>query len=402
MALQSVAVNKLRTLLSLLGITIGIFAIISVFTIVDSLERYIRDSIDAFGTNIVYIERWPWTDEGGEYQWWKYASRPRATFNEFQEIPSMMPGKIESIAIVMQSNRTVRYEKESIENIGVIGATYDYKEMRKTDIGQGRFFSPIEAAGGANLAIIGSTVASELFLGEDPIGKLITIRGKKLEVIGVFTKEGSNSFGLSWDEQVLVPYEFFKTIANMRWTEPFITIKCARGVNFDDFKAELASVMRRLRRLNFQAEDNFAINEISAIGRQFDTLFGIINLAGGIIGMFSILVGGFGVANIMFVSVKERTTQIGIQKALGAKPYMIMLQFVFEAVLLAVVGGIIGLLLIYVGTIIASNISEFTITLTIKNIALGLGISSLIGLVSGIFPAYTAATMEPVKAIYKT
>ena len=326
---------------------------------------------------------------------------PQVKISEFYDIPQLMPESVEAVAFVISTTRTVRYDKEYIDDIGVIGATYDYKEMRQTDIAQGRYFTPMETNGGIGLAVIGDKVATELFMGENPIGKTIKISGKKLEVIGVFAKEGNNEFGMTYDSQVLVPLEFVKGITNMRWSNTNLIVKSREEINFDDFKAELTSVMRRLRRLSPQAENNFAINEISAINNQLDSIFVMINLAGGIIGMFSILVGGFGVANIMFVSVRERTAQIGIQKALGAKPYMILLQFVFEAILLSIAGGMIGLLLIFVGTEITSNITEFKIVLTLKNIIIGLGISSVVGAVSGIFPAYSAATMEPVKAIYK-
>ena len=174
-----------------------------------------------------------------------------------------------------------------------------------------------------------------------------------------------------------------------------------QDINLDEFKAITDHTIRRIRRQPFNAKSNFAINEVTAVSQQLDTLFSMINLVGGIIGVFAILVGGFGVANIMFVSVRERTAQIGIQKAVGAKPYAILMQFVFEAIMLSVAGGAVGLLLIWALAAVATSATGFEIVLTAENIGVGLGISSAVGAIAGIFPAYSAASLPPVVAIYK-
>lgn len=400
-AIESVVVNKLRTLLSLLGITIGIFAIISVFTIIDSMERNLRDNVNAVGTNIIYLAKWPWVPEDNEYRWWKYMNRPEMTVAEFTEISEMVPSA-EAVAISTGFSSVIKRGNQSLDRVYVIGATFDYDKMRKTELEHGRYFTPFESRSGANAAIIGSTVAEELFPDEDPVGKEIKIRDKKLNVIGVFAKEGDNMFGFSYDKQVLIPLKLAGNFINLRWAGLDMILRGREDVNFEDFKEEAVSMMRQVRRLSPMAESNFSVNEVSALNKQLDSIFSVLNLVGGIIGIFSILVGGFGVANIMFVSVRERTTQIGIQKALGARPFVILLQFVFEAIMLSIVGGGVGLLLIFAGTVIVSSTTDFTIVLTLKNIIIGLGISSLVGAISGIFPAYSAAMMQPVKAIYKT
>lgn len=398
-AVQSVVVNKMRTLLSLLGITIGIFAIISVFTMIDAMENSLRESINSIGTNILYINKWPWMpEEGQEYEWWKYSSRPAMRVAEGEELLASVPS-IEAMAMVVSFSRRAQRDNRSMENVAIIGATDDYNQMRKTEISAGRYISPAEFRAGAAVGLIGATVAENLFDTEDPIGKTIKIGNIRITVIGVFGYEGSNMMGLSYDEQVLLPYDFARNFVNLTYMDKDIIVRGGAEVNVADLKAEVTASMRRIRRLGPDAEDNFSVNEVSAFMRQLDSIFSMINIVGGIIGIFSILVGGFGVANIMFVSVRERTGQIGIQKALGAKAYSILLQFTFEAVILSLIGGAIGLLFIWLGATVVSAVSSSEITLTMKNILIGLGISSVIGAISGIFPAYTASRLDPVAAI---
>lgn len=398
-ALESVVINKLRTGLSLLGITIGIFSIITVFTLVDSMEIKIREDVNSLGTNTLYIGKWPWGPEGGE--WWRYVNRPQVTFTEFDEMRELLP-QAEAIAYMANFYRTVRRGTVYVDDIEIIAASYDFNQVRKIDIESGRYFTPFEADRAGRVAIIGATVAEKLFGEEDPLGKDIVILGTRLNVVGVGEKSGESMLGMGFDEQVLIPMRLAPYFANMRWTGTEMIVKGDPDGDTEEFKAEVTSIMRRLRRLPPQAEENFSVNEVSILNTQLDGMFGTINLAGGLIGIFSILVGGFGVANIMFVSVRERTSQIGIQKALGARPYFILCQFVFEAVLLSVVGGIIGLLLIFLGVLVVNSLGEFTLTLTVGNIILGLLISSAVGAIAGFFPAWSAARMEPVKAIFNT
>lgn len=396
MAVESVVINKLRTALSLSGITIGIFAIITVFTLVDSMEIKIRDDVNSLGSNTLYVGTWPWDGNG---EWWKYYNRPQVSLTEYNEMRALLP-QAEAIAFTTSFSRTVKNGANYVDNTSVIGATYDYNRMRKSDIGQGRYFTPYESEHGSRVAVIGNIVAEKLFPGEDPVGKDMRIGGTKMTVIGVFAKAGDDMMGMSMDAHVLIPLALARNFVNLHWAGTEMIVKGPDGGDAQELKAEVASIMRRLRRLSPQTEDNFAVNELSILSNQLDDMFRQMNFAGGIIGIFSILVGGFGVANIMFVSVRERTTQIGIQKALGARPYFILFQFVFEAVILSVAGGAIGLLLIFFGVLIVNSVSDFTIVLTLGNIILGLTISSVVGAVAGFFPAWSAARMEPVKAIF--
>jgi putative ABC transport system permease protein len=396
-AFQAIIVNKVRTILSLLGITIGIFCVISVFTVFDSMENAIRKSIASLGSNVLYVQKWPWA-MGGDYPWWKYWQRPETSLDDMRELEKRST-LAESVAFMVQVNKTVKYQNNYMENIGVMGVSQDFDKVWKFELGEGRYFSTTESASGKNIAIIGADIASDLFREGDPVGKKIKIFGRNIEVVGVITKEGEDFFGNSNDKVVYLPVNFFKTVVDLRDMDATIVVKARNLVSNEELRDELTGLMRSIRKQKPSAEDNFAINETDIISKGFESLFAVIAMVGWIIGGFSLLVGGFGIANIMFVSVKERTNIIGIQKALGAKNYFILLQFLFEAVFLSLIGGIFGLLIILLLTIIVSYTTEFNLLLTQGNIILGIGVSAIIGLISGILPAYTASRLDPVEAM---
>ncbi len=401
-ASNSLRGNKLRTFLSLLGITIGIFAIISVFTVIDSLENYIRSSLNSLGNNMVYIQKWPWAPPEGEteYPWWKYLNRPVPTLDEADEI-IRRARNVEDAVYFFGFNRTVQYEDSKAENTEILATTHDLISTWNLEIEKGRYFTEAESNSGAPLAILGNEIATRLFGPVDPVGKMIKIQGRRLQIIGVYTKQGTDMFGTSMDKRVHIPVVFAMSMVDVRDRDQgqTINVKAKPNADRDEFIAELTAIMRSLHRLNPLEENDFAINEVSLISTRFDAFFKVFNLAGWIIGGFSILVGGFGIANIMFVSVKERTKIIGIQKAIGAKKYFILLQFIFEAVVLSLLGGIIGLILIFIGTLIFSYVSSMTISLTVSNIILGLTISGVIGVLAGFIPALSASRLDPVDAM---
>ena len=323
-AWHAIVSNKLRTFLSLLGVTIGILSVITVFTIVDSLEKNVRDSINKLGSDVIYIQKWPWgTSDGGEYKWWDFMRRPEVEIREMNKLITKLR-KAESIAFMISANRTLRYLNNSVEGVTVMAVSYHWKSIRNFDLANGRYFTELEVDGAKNYIILGHTIALSLLNDLDNIGEEIKINGEKATVIGVFSKEGEDITGNSLDDAVVIPVSFGYKLMNKRFSNPAILAKAKTDVSNDELMNELTGIMRSLRRLKPKMPDNFAMNEISLISSQLDSVFSVIGLAGWIIGGFSILVGGFGIANIMFVSVKERTKQIGVQKSLGAKNSFIL------------------------------------------------------------------------------
>ncbi|MBU1014291.1 MAG: ABC transporter permease [Bacteroidetes bacterium] len=400
-ALQAIIVNKTRTFLSLLGITIGIFSIISIFTVFDSMERSVHKTIDSLGDNVLFVQKWPWVMDGN-FPWWKYIQRPEPKISELEEIQKRS-NTIQSAAFMTAVNRTLKYGTRSIENATIIAGSHDYEKVMSLDLQEGRYFTPIESAGGKPVVIIGSDIAEQMFENQDPIGKTLKIFGRNVEVVGVTVKEGENIFGTTPDDQSLIPLNFIRTVIDLRSVSSNIIVKGKPNISNDEMRDELTGILRSLHKLKPLEEDDFSINETDLISKQFDSLFAVISAVGWIIGGFSLLVGGFGIANIMFVSVKERTSQIGIQKSLGAKNYFILLQFLFEAIFLSILGGMAGLLIIFLMTILVNTQSlSFQLVLTLNNILLGVGVSGVIGLVSGSIPAYNASKLNPVDAMRST
>lgn len=398
-AWHAITNNKLRTFLSLLGVTIGILAIISVFTIVDSLESNVRDSINKLGSDVLYIQKWPWgSSDGGEYKWWDFMSRPEVDFSEMTKLSAKAKNS-KAIAFMTSANRTLSYENNSIEGVDLLAVSYDWQDIRNFDLIAGRYFTEQEMASSKNLVIVGHDVARALFNRVDVVGQTIKIRGLKAKVIGVFAFEGEDITGNSLDVSALVSFTYGQRLINKRRGNPTIIAKAKEGVSIDQLRHELTGIMRSIRKLKPVSPDNFAMNEISLISNQLDDVFSVIGLAGWIIGGFSILVGGFGIANIMFVSVKERTKLIGIQKSLGAKNSFILFQFLFEAIFLCFIGGVLGLLSVFLLTQLVANFADFAVELTLENITLGISISLIIGIISGIIPAISASKLDPVEAI---
>lgn len=397
-AIHEIKVNKVRTLLSLLGITIGIFCVISVLSVFDSMEKKIKTSIESLGDNVLYIQKWPWLFTSN-YPWWKYINRPVPTLNELKAIQerSLSCG---AAAFISGTSRTVKSDRRSLKDVTVMAVSHDYEKLRTLELAEGRYFSPLESSAGRNVVLLGSEIAGKLFEDQSAAGKSIKIYGRRAEVIGVFKKEGNN-LGESLDQQVMVPVLYAKNLLDID-RDGAIVVKPRDGIPKEELKDEITGIMRSLRKLRPGAEDNFAINEISVISNKFDEFFTIMSLIGWVIGGFSLLVGGFGIANIMFVSVKERTNIIGIQKALGAKNYFILLQFLFESVFLSLLGGLSGLLIIFLLSLLATYALDFELMLSLGNILLGLSVSILIGLLSGIIPSWSASRMDPVEAMRST
>ena len=396
--------NILRTILSLLGVTIGIFAIIAVLTLVDSLEKNIKDSFDFLGTGVIYAEKWPFVG-GPDFPWWEYWRRPNASYNEYKFLEANLKTQAAIAIFAVKGNSTIKRGSSSISQIGLRGGSMGYDKIMTVNVDQGRYFTVDEIESGRNVAVLGYEVTQALFPnGEDPIGKDIKIKNMKFKVMGIIKKEGQSFLGTpSNDYGCIIPYHSYRRLYQTGtglWNENASRIG-VKGFDTDIGLVELENEMRGLLRgkrgLKPNNKDTFSLNRPEAIANVVSGLFDVIGIAGWIIGGFSILVGGFGIANIMFVSVKERTSVIGLQKSLGAKNYFILFQFLFEAVFLSLIGGLGGLILVWLLTL--APFGDLQVILSVKNIVLGLGVSSIIGLVSGIIPAAMAARLDPVAAI---
>ena len=392
--------NKLRTMLSLLGISIGIFIIIAVFTGVDTMRNKLQSSVDKLGSKTLFVDKWPWIFSGN-FPWWKYSNRPEPSLRDYMALRDRMEMADGVCFEASTSNRTIKYRSNSVEGVKLNTGSQEYNKTWNLEFQDGRYFTENEGRSGSPVCILGAEVANGLFNGEEPIGKQIKIMGRRITVVGVFKKEGQDMMGMSQDNNVLIPLNLAKGIfdvENQRYN-PQVTVRGKENVNFEDVESELKGLMRSIRRLQPGEEDNFSLNKTTMLSNQLDVMFSVVKVAGWIIGGFSILVGGFGIANIMFVSVKERTNIIGIQKSLGAKNYFILLQFIFESVALCILGGLLGLGLVYILTLIATYGFDIEIILYMSNIVLGIGVSVVIGLISGFWPAYSASKLDPVEAI---
>lgn len=408
LALKELYASKLRSLLSLLGITIGILCLISVFSAVDSLEKNLRKSIDSLGGDIIYVNKWPWI-MSEEYPWWKYVSRPEISRTDYYNLVNNVQ-TAEALALWRWVNTApLVYEDVELDRISLFGVSEQYNRVRDLEFEAGRYLSEYEFTSAQNKTFIGHALAESLF-GNVHLanGKIIKFNGVKLEVIGVMKKEGQDVLGINanfgLDNTIYVSDKFADANINSPFeNSPSILVKAKDGIPNDEVEAELTGKMRMIRKLRPQEDDNFSLNKISVITGVFNQLFSFVYWAGFIIGLFSIVVGAFGIANIMFVSVKERTPMIGIKKALGAKKAYILFEFIVEAVILCFLGGLAGLLLVFglfklISTIALAS-TDFSFTISSTNIMIGLGISIGAGLIAGIVPAVMASNMKPVDAI---
>jgi len=398
-AWQALKSNLLRTTLSLLGVTVGIFAIIAVFTIVDALEGSVKGSLSKLGDRVIYVQKWPW-GFGGPYPWWKYFNRPSPSVAEFKFLDRYLESK-EAVAILdARGGITIKQNTNSINQTTVQGISADYNLISDFDIVNGRYFSFQEMESAREVAIIGDEIAQALFPNADPVGKTIKVKGNKFQVIAVLKRQGESmlNFGPSIDMSCFIPYGTFSKLYQGFDPDPLILVK---GLESDPglqtLEGELTGLMRTRRSLKPLQEDDFALNRPEAAAKAFASIFDVLGVASWVIGGFSLLVGGFGIANIMFVSVRERTNIIGIQKSLGAKNSFILLQFLFEAIFLSLIGGGVGLLLVFLLTQIPMGSLE--VGLSIKRILMGFSIASVIGTLAGIIPAALASRLDPVIAI---
>ena len=401
-ALQSLIGNKLRTFLSLLGITIGIFCIIAVKSAVDSFQGSIEEGFNELGSDVLYVDKMPWGEDPGQ-NYWKYARRPDPSYQDYEVIAEKSKLADRSAFTIFTGGKTVKYKSSSVSNAFIMGSTYEYKDIQNLNIEKGRYFTPQEYATGANKIILGFKTAQALFNAIDPIGRDIKLFGQKFQVIGVLKSEGDNMFNfLDFDEVLWVGFNNIKRYVNTNENSrvgKMLNIKANPDEDIQELKGEITNILRASRRLKPTEKENFALNELSALSGVLDKVFGVMNIVGAFIGFFALLIGAFSVANIMFVSVKERTNIIGIKKALGAKRFMILLEFLIESIILCLIGGLMGLVMV-IGVLAAvSTAIPFQMAVSPSNVIIGVSVSVIIGILSGIIPAIQASKLDPIVAM---
>lgn len=401
MALQELWKNKLRTFLSLFGITIGIFCIIGVLATVNSLEQNIQNEVKSLGTNTIYIDKWDYSAGGGpDYPWWKYVNRPVPQYHEMKQIRERTPGaKFTAFKIDVEDN--VDYGDNRLSGVNIYGISEEFREIQPMEIAWGRFLSDAEFSQGSAVTVIGFEIAEKLFgTPERALGKLITCRGKKVSVTGVIKKQGKTMIGgWQFDQSVVMAYRFARNIMDEKKADPLILVQGKDDLSSKALKDDLTGTMRALHKLPPTKEEDFALNDINDFSDAISSAFVSLNVGGWAIAALSLIVGMFGVANIMFVSVRERTSQIGLKKAVGAKNRIILAEFLLESAFLCVIGGFIGLTLVYLLTQVLTNALNFPVFISTANMALAVGICIVVGILAGFIPARQAARMDPVVAI---
>ena len=399
MALGELKANKLRTFLSLFGITIGIFCIIGVLATIDSLQSKIKTDLSSFGNNSVYIDKWDYSG-GPEYPWWKFVKRPSMKMEEMEFVKKKST-LASNMAFFMQTQESFSYEDNILKGVNLYGVTPEYKNIQSFNIGYGRYFNESDFTRGVPYGVIGFKVAEELYGKADKgVGKTITYKGRKLLVIGVIEKQGSAIInGYDYDKSTIVTHNYMASVYNPESLGPVIMVQPKPGITSKALQEELTGIMRQIRKLSPTQEDNFTCNDVAQFKDQVESVFGAVNQGGWALAGLSLIVGAFGVANIMFVTVRERTSQIGLKKAIGAKSSSILYEFLLESAFLCIIGGLVGLFLVWMLTLALSSFLPFAITIAPSIIFLAFSICIILGVVSGIIPASIAAKMNPVEAI---
>jgi len=399
--MQELWKNKLRTFLSLFGITIGIFCIIGVLATVNSLEHNIQNEIKSLGTNTIYIDKWDYSaGNGPEYPWWRYVKRPEPKYDEIKQIKERTPSA-KYVAFNINANDNVEYKDNTLSGVNLFGNSEEFQNIQPVDIAYGRFITESEFDHGSAVIIIGNEVAEKLFLSpEVAMGKLLQVRGKKVQVIGVIKKQGKSMIGgWQFDQSIIMPYKFARNIMWSRNSSPVILVQGKDNLRSVALKDDLRGAMRAIHKLSPREDDNFALNDINDFSEAVSKIFVPLNIGGWIIAGISLIVGMFGVANIMFVTVRERTNQIGIKKAIGAKKRVILAEFLLESAFLCIVGGLMGLLLVFILTKVLTGVFHFPVFISTANLVMAFSISFIVGVLAGIIPASQAARMDPVVAI---
>ncbi|MCE3006932.1 MAG: ABC transporter permease [Bacteroidetes bacterium] len=404
-ALRSIRGYRLRALLTILGISFGIFTITFVFTLVNTMKEGLSANLNSLGNTVIFVHHWPWKDNSED--WYQYVNRDKMRYTHYVRLRNSLGGLADALYFQADLNGVeLSQQGRTATGVKLRGVTQDYLYLSGSRLASGRDFSPYEAQSGRKVCILGQQVARSLFGSQPALGRTLRFRGQQLRVIGVLEQAGLSLFGSSADEDLIIPYALMAQLYQIeqRAIDKVIAVKARRYEELQALENQVMGQMRIARGLRPDQENDFAINKQESLVQSVNQIFEVLNTGGVFISLLSLLVGGFGIANIMFVSVKERTREIGIQKALGSTRGFILLQFLLESVSLCLLGGLLGILLLFVLAGVAQLIvSRLALGLSVAiapwDLALGLLLSVLIGLISGLIPSYLAARMDPVEAM---
>lgn len=394
-ALHAIWTNKIRAILTTIGIIIGIVAVTSMSTMIDGVDRGFEKSMSMLGRNVIYVQKWPWGLGSGEYKWWEYINRKEMKLDYVKDIRESSR-YAEAVSAAASRNATVRYKEKYANGVGIQGTTESFTRTASIDIEEGRFFTPEEDRTGSNVCVVGASVADALFENEYPLGKEVRIGGKRFVVIGILEKQGKFLGLEDFDNRIIMPIHAFQQIYGLRRNLQ-IAVKFPNEEYQKEGEYEIEGIMRRIRKIDPREDVDFAINKPEAFRQQYQAMTGAIYGIGIFLTALSLFVGGIGVMNIMFVSVKERTKEIGIRKAVGAKYYEILLQFLIESVIICFIGGIIGVGLSVLTTQIINQF--FVAYMDWSTVLVAFLISAFTGILFGFMPAYRAAKSDPIESL---
>jgi putative ABC transport system permease protein len=396
-SLKAIGTNKVRSVLTTLGIVIGVTSVVLMSTAIKGMNESFQTGVASLGSDNLYLDKWEWFNS--DIPWWELRNRKNITIEEFERFRSMAKLPL-AVAPTIMTSQTIKFEENSVQYILVVGTNSDYIKTTNLSFSEGRFFTPLESRGGRNVIVLGSEVAKKLFPMGNPINKDVKVKGRKFKVVGVLEEQGSWIMGnFNPDNQAMIPIgNVFKYFQNENWGTVTINIRAANSLTIEDTKEEAISVMRRIRGLKYNERNDFSINQQEGLLTNINQTMNVMYVAGLLITGLALFVGAIGIMNIMFVSVKERTREIGIRKAIGAKNRTILGQFISESAIICLIGGLIGLGLAVLGAMIIGQF-DFPVSISIDAVILAITISIITGVLSGFAPAYTASKMDPVDSL---
>ncbi len=399
LALLELRNNKLRTFLSLLGVTFGIFCIIGVLSVVTSLERNVQNDIKSLGSNTIYIDKWDYSG-GPDFPWWKYVKRPEPKYEEIRFLKEKSSA-IKNICFNVSTSYNIEYKNDMLSDVYYYGISDEFAQIQPVEIAYGRYLNMYDFNSGSPNIVIGHENAEKLFgKAEAALGKEVKLKNKYATIVGVIKKQGKSLIGgWEYDRCILLPYRFFKQMFEEKFSSPVIMVLGKDNMSVEALRDELKGAMRGLRKLGPLDEDNFTLNAVSDFSKAVSGFFGSVNMGGWFIGLLSLIVGTFSIANIMFVTVRERTPFIGLKKAIGANKGTILTEFLLESAFICILGGLFGLILVFGITKLATTLFNFPVAISTGLLGMALLLCVLIGVMAGIIPASIAARMDPVVAI---